>query len=175
MSIEQAGKEDKKNDSRDLFQKHLKDALVMKISNELSIVKGHTRLLVLVTHGFIELLVNALVDHHLKNSKKVTSDVRSYPYSTKILLLNELGIIEDSQYKVFDWFRKLRNKAAHQPIFQVTKNDLKNISPEKYRETENFYDFCFELIGGFWNQHIPIFGPKFAPGLGGENDGSDGI
>ena len=96
MSIEQTGKENKKNDGRDLLQKHLKDALVMQIFKELSLVKGHTRLLVLVTHGFIELLVNALVDHHLKNSKKVTSDVRSYPHSTKILLLNELGIIEDS-------------------------------------------------------------------------------
>jgi len=175
MSIEQAGKKDKKNDGRDLLQKHLKDDLIMQIFKELSLVKGHTRLLVLVTHGFIELLVNALVDHHLKNSKKVTSDGRSYPHSTKILLLNELGIIEDSQYKVFDWFRKLRNKAAHQPIFQVTKNELKNISPEKYKEIDNFYELCIELIGGFWNQHIPIFGPKFAPGLGGENDGSDGI
>jgi len=29
-----------------------------------------------------------------------------------------------------------------------------------------------ELVGGFWNEHIPIFGPKFAPGLSGENDES---
>ncbi len=175
MSIKQEGKEDKKNDDLNLFKKRLEDALAIQIMKELSIVKDHTRLLVLVTHGFIELLVNALADHYLKNSKKVTSDERSYPHSTKILLLNELGIIEDSQSKVFDWFRKLRNKAAHQPIFYVTKNDLKNLSPKKYRDPKNFYYFCFEFMGGFWNQHIPIFGPKFAPGLGGENDGSDGI
>ena len=175
MSIKQEGKEDKKNDDLNLFKKRLEDALLTQIMSELSIVKDHTRLLVLVTHVFIELLVNALADHYLKNSKKVTSDERSYPHSTKILLLNELGIIEDSQYKVFDWFRKLRNKAAHQPIFYVTKNDLKNLSPKKYRDPKNFYYFCFEFMGGFWNQHIPIFGPIFAPGLGGEKNESDEI
>lgn len=175
MSIKQEGKEDKKNDDLNSFKKRLEDALLTQIMRELSIVKDHTRLLVLVTHGFIELLVNALADHYLKNSKKVTSDERSYPHSTKILLLNELGIIEDSQYKVFDWFRKLRNKAAHQPIFYVTKNDLKNLSPKKYRNPKNFYYFCFEFMGGFWNQHIPIFRPKFAPGLGGEKNEPDEI
>ena len=175
MSIEQEGKEDKKNDGLDLFKKRIEDAIVTQIFMELSVVKDNTRSLVLVTHGFIELLVNTLADHYLKNSKKVTSDERSYPHSIKILLLNELGIIEDNQYKVFDWFRKLRNKAAHQPIFYVTKNDLKNLSPKKFRDPKNFYNFCFEFMGGFWNQHIPIFRTKFAPGLGGENDEADGI
>jgi len=90
MSIEQEGKEDKKNDGLDLFKKRIEDAIVTQIFMELSVVKDNTRSLVLVTHGFIELLVNALTDYYLKNSKKVTSDERSYPHSIKILLLNEL-------------------------------------------------------------------------------------
>lgn len=164
---------DKINNGRDLFQKRLDDALLNKITREMAMVKNNNRLLVLVTHGFIELLVNALVDHYLKNSKKVTNDGRSYPHSTKLLLLNELGIIDDNLYKVFNWFRKLRNRAAHQPIFQVTEADLKNLMPEEYKKPGNFYNLCIgELIGGFWNQHIPIFGPIFAPGLGGEDSES---
>jgi len=162
---------DKINNGRDLFQKRFDDALLNKITREMAMVKNNNRLLVLVTHGFIELLVNALIDHYLKNSKKVTNDERLYPHSTKLLLLNEIGIIDDNLYKVFNWFRKLRNRAAHQPIFQVIEDDLKNISPEKYKNPSNFYNLCMgELIGGFWNQHIPIFGPIFAPGLGGEDN-----
>jgi len=146
---------------------------MIKISREMAIVKNNTRLLVLVTHGFLELLVNALVDHYLKNSKKVTNDERLYPHSTKLLILNELGIIDDNLYKVFNWFRKLRNRAAHQPLFKLTKDDLKHIGPKEYQNPDNFYDLCMlELIAGFWNKHIPIFGPIFAPGLGGEKDES---
>jgi len=159
---------DKINNGRDLFQKRLDDTPMVKIIGEMAMVKNNNRLLVLVTHGFVELLVNALIDHYLKNNKKVTNDGRSYPHSTKLLLLNELGIIDDNLYKVFNWFRKLRNRAAHQPIFKVNKDDLKNLRP-KYKNPSNFYNFCMELVGGFWNQHIPIFRPIFAPGLGGED------
>lgn len=160
------------NTGWDSLPDHLKNDLIIQVFKELSLVKDHTRLLVLVTHGFIELLVNALIDHHLKNSKKVTTDSRSYPHSTKLLMLNELGILDDRQYKIFDWFRKLRNKAAHQPIFQVTKAELGNIGPESFKEPENFYNLCVDLIGGFWNQHVPVFGPKYAPGSTGDNSGS---
>jgi hypothetical protein len=153
-----------KKESWDSIPEHLKNDLIIQVFKELSLVQGHTRLLVLVAHGFIELMVNALIDHHLKNSKKVTSDSRSYPHSTKLLLLNEIGIIDDQRYKVFDWFRKLRNKAAHQPIFRVTKNELSVIADKKYHDPEKLYEICVDLIGGLWNQHIPIFGPLFAPG-----------
>ena len=73
---------------------------------------------------------------------------------------------------MFDWFRKLRNKAAHQPVFHVTKNELSVLKDEKHKDPTQFYDLCIELIGGFWNQHIPIFGSKFAPGASGKENGS---
>lgn len=153
----------------DKLPEHLKGDLIMQVMKELSIVSKHTRLLVLVSHGFIELLINALVDHYIKNRKIVTSDSRSYPHATKLLLLNELNIISDDQYKILDWFRKLRNKAAHVPIFDVTKQDLSMMPQEKYREPSNFYELCIILIGSLWNEHIPIFGPKYSPGAYGDN------
>ena len=109
-----------------------------------------------------------LIDHHLKNSKKVISDTQSYPHSTKLLILNELNVLDDAQYKTFDWFRRLRNKAAHQPIFAVTKSDLSAVVPDEYKDPNNFYKLCVDIIIGFWNQHIPIFGPKYAPGTVGD-------
>jgi len=154
----------------DSLPEHLKSDLIIQVFKELDLVKDHTRLLVLVTHGFIELLTNALIDHYLKNSKKITADSRSYPHSTKLLILNELGLIDDNQYKTYNWFRRLRNKAAHEPIFHVTKDNLSDIeNPEKYTNPTEFYTMCVNIIGGFWNQHIPVFGPIFAPGAVSEN------
>jgi hypothetical protein len=162
-----------KKEIRDQIQKRIDNTLLTKITREIIKVKDNNRMLVLVTHGFIELLINALIDHNLKNSKKVTNDERSYPHATKLLILNELGLIDDNWYKVFNWFRKLRNRAAHQPLFKLTKDDLKYIGPKEYQNPENFYELCMlELIAGFWNEHIPIFGPIFAPGLDGEESKS---
>jgi hypothetical protein len=83
------------------------------------------------------------------------------------LILNELGIIDDNRYKIFNWFRKLRNRAAHQPLFEVTKKDLQHIGPKKYQDLNNFYDLCImQIVGSFWNEHVPVFAPLFAPGMG---------
>lgn len=148
----------------DSLPEHLKKDLIFEVFKELSFVKNHIRLLILVTHGFLEMLINALAEHHLKNNKKVIKDNRSYPHSTKLLILNELEIIDDDEYLVFDWFRKLRNDAAHKPIFTVTTETVKNLNPEQFRNPANFYELCVYLIGGLWNKHISVFGPKFALG-----------
>jgi uncharacterized protein YutE (UPF0331/DUF86 family) len=162
-----------KTDGWDSLPEHLKNDTLIKIHRELALVKSHTRLLVLVSHGFIELLINALVDHHLKKAKKIKSDNRTYSHSVKLLILNEIGLLTDEQYEVFDWFRKLRNRAAHDPIFYVSEQDLKKISDKNYHDPANFYGLCVLLIGGFWNQHVPIFGPIFAPGVTGKTQNAD--
>ncbi len=55
-----------------------------------------TRFQVLITQGFVELLVNAVIDAKCKNAKKITSNTRDFPYSTKLLILHELGLLSDS-------------------------------------------------------------------------------
>jgi hypothetical protein len=57
--------------------------------------------------------MNALIINKAKNGKKISNDNRSYPYSSKILILHEIGVLSDEDFKVYDWFRKIRNKAAH--------------------------------------------------------------
>jgi hypothetical protein len=157
------------SDDWDKLSDHLKGDLIIQVFRELSLVREHTRLLVLVAHGFIELLINTIIDNHIKNKKKITSDSRSFPHSAKLLILNELEIIDDEQYLTFDWFRKLRNKAAHQPIFHVTKNELCNLPNGKYNDPKELHSLCVTIISGLWNQHIEIFGPVFAPGTVGSN------
>lgn len=43
----------------------------MRVFRELHNVQDNDRLLVLVTHGFLELLVNALIDAKCKNAKRI--------------------------------------------------------------------------------------------------------
>ena len=95
---------------------------LINLVEELDLVKDHPRMLVLVAHGFLELLINMMIEKNINNHKKIISDNRSYSHSTKLLILNEMGVISDKQYSVYDWFRKLRNKAAHRPIFHVNKS-----------------------------------------------------
>ncbi|ELE6591612.1 hypothetical protein NDJ14_16980 [Vibrio alginolyticus] len=155
------------NDGWDQLPSELKDDMLIRVFRELSIVKDNTRLLILVTNGFLELLVNRLIETKTKNAKKISSNGQSFPYATKLLILNEIGIISDDDYKVFEWFRKLRNKSAHLPVFEVTKNELKQLSDQQYHDPANFYNLCTIFIGGFWNGHIEVFGPVFAPGATG--------
>lgn len=166
---EKTDKNDNQVDAWDSLPAHLKSDTVIAFFRELSLVARHTRSLVLVTHGFIELLVNALIDHHLKNGKKITSDNRTYPHSAKLVILNELGLLNNTEYRSFDWFRKLRNRAAHEPIFSVTQQDLQVIEDPDYRDPKNFYGLCIMFVGGFWNKHLAVFGPIFAPGTFGHS------
>ncbi|HGH6027991.1 TPA: hypothetical protein AB5H75_004022 [Vibrio mimicus] len=153
-----------------LLPSELKEDMLFRVFRELSIVKDNTRLLVLVTNGFMELLINRLIETKTKNAKKIKSNGQSFPYATKLLILNEINVISNESYEVFEWFRKLRNNSAHSPVFEVTKNDLKNLSYEQYHDPSDFYNLCTAFIGSLWNNHVDVFGPVFAPGVVGNRE-----
>ncbi len=155
---------DKMTDGWNSLSDDKKADLILQVFKDISKVKGHLRLLVLVTHDFMELLVNILIDHHVKNRKKILSDDTSYPHATRLLILNELGILDDAEYKVFGWFGKLHYDATHKPIFELTEADLSHVSPQEFRDPANFYNLCIDIIGGFWNRHVSVFGPKLSTG-----------
>ncbi len=57
-----------------LLSSELKEDMLFRVFRELSIVKDNTRLLVLVTNGFMELLINRLIETKTKNAKKIKSN-----------------------------------------------------------------------------------------------------
>jgi hypothetical protein len=63
---------------------------------ETSKVKNDDRSLILVVNGFMELLIESLIKVKYKNGKKILDGSRSYPYSIKFVILNEIGVITDS-------------------------------------------------------------------------------
>ena len=107
---------------------HLRDSVFWRVAAELDRVKDDERMLVLVTRGFVELLVNTVIDAKCKHAKKITGNNRDYSLSVKLVLLHELGLMSDDNFRRIDTLRKIRNQAAHDPIFRMTTDDLGQLS-----------------------------------------------
>lgn len=146
-------------------QNPYRDEPIVKFFRELDKVKDDQRSLVLVTNGILELLVETLVKSKCKNQKRFLQDGRGYPYSAKLLILHEIHAISDETFMAFDWFRKIRNDAAHKPFFAVTADTLKKLKDANLKDPKNLYLLCVTLIGQLWNQNIDTFGPVFSPNM----------
>jgi len=150
----------------------LRESLPLRVMREMHNVQDNHRLLVIIAHGFIELLVSTLVKAKCKNASKL-KNTRDFPHSAKLLILHELGHIDDFRYRSLDWFRGLRNSAAHEPLFEVNeeewKDRYKQVTGDHVEKAEQvfnvtrFYDLCRMFVMTFWANHADVFGPVFFP------------
>ena len=156
----------------------LSDDILIAFFNEIEKVKENSRSLVIVTHGLIELLLNTVIDSKLKHGKKkITSNNKDYPQSVKLVILHELNFIDNNLYQILDWFRKIRNKAAHEPFFGLNKSEydfanksLNRFIPEESKyKPNNLFHFCKLLVGTIWNENLNSLLPVFAPDLVNKN------
>jgi hypothetical protein len=83
------------------------------------------------------------------------------PYSTKLLILNEVEILDDYAFRALDWFRTLRNRAAQEPFFHLLPADLAQAGGENLSRPENLHTLCLLLLGGLWNRGLDVFLPVF--------------
>ena len=137
---------------------HECDDQLMAIFRQLYDATLTPRFQVLITQGFVELLVNAVIDAKCKNAKKITDNSRDFPYSIKLVLLHELGLLSDSLYQTLNQLKKHRNKAAHDPFYDISGTVVTNGRP-----MARLYEFCLGVICEFYNQHSNILAPLFAP------------
>lgn len=161
-------------------KKHQNDQLFL-FFREIKKVSDNQRSLVIITHGFIELLINTIIKARCKHGKKkIIASNRDYPQSVKIVLLNELGILDDHLFSILDRFRTLRNKAAHKPFFELSKTDIDfaNESLDRFlpihsqlKDDELFYEFCSGLVSTIWNKNVDDLAPIFVPSLVKKKDG----
>lgn len=140
---------------------------LVKFLKEIGNVKDDDRSLILLTHGFIELLMSSLIESKLKHGKRINSNYE-YTYSIKLILINEKDLIDDKVYKILDWFRKIRNRAAHDPFFNLSDGDLgtikdysQKLSPVDEEDGNHLFMLCLRLIQFIWNRHTEIFVPTF--------------
>ena len=146
------------------LEKNNKDVLSSFI-RELNSVKHNQRSLVIITYGYVELLLNRIIDEKCKNGKKrINRDNRNFPVSVKLVMLHELDHIDNKMYKVLDGFRKIRNQAAHEAYFTIKGKDWKILNsgldrfiPEESKTKPNdLLHFCKLLIGAIWNENLDI-------------------
>jgi hypothetical protein len=109
--------------------------------------------LIILANTFLELLINILIQEKVKNKNKVVEG-NEYTYSIKLLILNEKNLIDDILFKYIDTLRKIRNKVAHEPVFNLHIEDLKDLP---IRKNEKLYNGCITIIGSLWNRHKDLF------------------
>jgi hypothetical protein len=148
---------------KDLFPDHV----IAKVFGELESVKGQPRACVVVTHGFVELLVNMLVEEKCKNAPKIIAGTRDFPHSVKLILLHELQVIDDEQFRALTWFRKLRNRAVHEPQFEIRSGDLEIFKRTNFADSE-FHVQCIVVVMILWNQNLEVFSRRFFPTIYGD-------
>jgi hypothetical protein len=135
----------------------------LKVLASLYRMRDEPRLLVLVTHGFIELLINAIADEKCRNASKITSNSRDFPHSAKLTILHEMRVLSDHHYRLLNWFRKLRNDSAHDPFFELTPSRLDLMANEKFREVKNLSVLCRLMLMDLWRSYDTIIGNVFMP------------
>jgi len=93
------------NEVKDQKSKNSSDDILLAFYKELEKVRDNQRSLVIISHGFIELILNTIIDIKLKHGKnKITKNTRDYPQSVKLVIINELKIIDNDLFKILDGF-----------------------------------------------------------------------
>jgi hypothetical protein len=128
-------------------------------------VKDEPRLLVIVAHAFVELAINTMVEAVCKSGKKISRQSRDFPHSIKLTILNEMGILSDHHFKLLDWFRKLRNDAAHDFDFGVTKERLDIFGEHFFHDPADLYVICTAIVFDLFMEHTEIIGQVCMPEL----------
>lgn len=146
------------------------DDILLSFHIEINKVKDNERSVVIITHGFIELLITAIATTLCKEGKRINSNSRDYPQSVKLVLLYEMGVLDKELFLILDKFRKIRNSASHEPFFKLNDKDIEFIEssyirffPDKIPPNYNINDFCTFLVGTIWNDNLNILGPIFLP------------
>ncbi len=136
------------------------DLLNFRIMLELHNAEDMPRFLIVIAHSVLELFVNGLIKAHCKNWKIILDDKRGYTQATKLVILNEVGILDKEQFTVLRAFKKLRNDAAHETIFNLTPAQLKPflcIMPKDkkldFEDPKNFMFICYYLVFGIFSKH----------------------
>jgi len=138
-------------------------SLVETVLSEFELLQSHPRSCVIVMHGFIELLINVLIEEQCKTGKKVAENNRDYPHSVKLTLLFEMGFLNEEEFKKLNWFRKLRNDAAHEAVFTVTPDKLQLFNGTEFAHISHFPRLCMDIFMTLWNRCPDLFSSKFSP------------
>ncbi|MBF4252505.1 hypothetical protein EAY15_18940, partial [Vibrio anguillarum] len=73
---------------------------MLQVCDEIGLVKENPRLLVIVSHSFVEMIVKTLSDHHFPK-------VKLKNHNQRLEKLRKEQVIDEFQFQLYDWFRDL--------------------------------------------------------------------
>ena len=134
----------------------------MNFMREISIA-GNYRFRVIVAGATLELFITTLVKHHCK---KHGGAFAKFPFERKLLLLHETGILSDNRFRSLNLFRDLRNDAAHEAKFEITKATIAKfpvtlVKPENLPEHMIVSHICMKMAFELWNEHSEVLARYF--------------
>jgi uncharacterized protein YutE (UPF0331/DUF86 family) len=132
-----------------------------QVQTEINRLRRKPRLVCFYTHGFVELMINTIVDHRCKHAKDINGDHRTYSHAAKLTLLHEMAVISDHTYNILNWLRKIRNDFVHKFFFELTPNRLQVFVDKKYQRPSQFGVICCLLLEEVLSAHEAELGPAF--------------
>lgn len=127
---------------------------VMIFLAEISLA-GNYRFRVIATGATLELLITTLIKH---NCKEHGGEFARFPFGRKLLILHEMKILSDTRYRLLNLFKNLRNDAAHEHKFEITKKALLEfpITIKTNREHYIVSHICMKMVIELWNEHSKV-------------------
>nr|OEF39681.1 hypothetical protein OAC_12300 [Vibrio cyclitrophicus 1F273] len=139
------------------MEKQLKSNYMLQVSNEIGVVKDNPRLLIIVSHSFVEMIIKTLCDYYIPGVKLVN-------HHQRLEKLRKEKVLNEFQFKLYNWFRELRNQAVHTPVFRLEASsfaELRGVVKEDLLEVQSFHLFSIKLITELWNKHLDILVPVY--------------
>jgi len=139
-------------------------ATILKSIGDLTDVKNNNRHLVIAANAVIELLVTTLVKHHCQNAKSILENRMAYSHAVKLLILNELKVINKKMYGTLKELNRVRNDAAHTAFYRIGDSDMASLSAGVSKRpfpTDQLFDLCRMIIFMLWSHHDKIFHKEF--------------
>lgn len=140
------------------------EGMLPSVLSELNHYRDNHRLLLIVSCSFAELMIGTLIEEYCKRGQTINRNTRDFTFSVRLTLLHEMGLLHDLHLEWFNWLRKLRNEAAHQPGFRFTADRLPKWGGKDHNTPDTLFSLCLNIICIFWNQHATLFNEKLPIG-----------
>ena len=136
------------------------EGILPRVLSELEHYRDNPRFLLILTCSFAELLVGTLIEARCKDGKKINDNTRDFPFSVRLTLLYELGLLHEPHFCWLTWLRKLRNDAAHKPNFRFTADRMPQWGGPEHQTKDKLFSLCANVVSILWNQNVALYREK---------------
>lgn len=143
----------------------IENSLWNRVVKEIRRIEDEHRLVVILSHGFVDMMVNAMIAKTCRHQKQIVKDTRQWNHAAKLVLLNEMKVLTDHHYRLLKWFNTLRNEFAHQPLFVMKADRPSDLLRPDHRDLKTFGSLCIDLLKEIWLSYFPLIGDLFIEGV----------